>query len=338
MHTQSAGAQPADAPSAGTTSDAGSTRRSFLVVAHTGRDEVTQTLDTVGRRCADAGITLRVLHHDTRLPSASPDHPWHPVDPERLRATGVHVEIVHAGPDSATGCELVLVLGGDGTFLRAAELAYPAGVPILGINLGHIGFLAEAEAHVIDDVLDRLVAHDYRLENRMVLDVEVLDEQHGRSLGRTWALNEVAVQNRSHNGVLELITEVDGRPVSAYGADGLLVATPTGSTAYAFSAGGPVMWPDLEAILIVPSNAHALFARPMVTSPRSRIAVEVDADGRSAVALCDGRRILEVPAGARIEVWRAASALKWIRIGSEPFADRLVTKFSLPVTGWRGRS
>ncbi len=312
--------------------------RSFLLVAHTGRDEVTNTLDIVGRRCAQAGITVRILDNDTRLPSAGPDQHWHPVDPERLRATGVEVEIVRAGADSAAGCELVLVLGGDGTFLRAAELAYPAGVPILGINLGHIGFLAEAEAHVIDDVMDRLVGHDYLIEDRMVLDVAVLDAQQGRSLGHTWALNEVAVQNRSHNGVLELVTEVDGRPVSAFGADGLLIATPTGSTAYAFSAGGPVMWPDLEAILVVPSNAHALFARPMVTSPRSRIAVEVDASGRPAVALCDGRRILEVPPGGRVEVSRAATSLKWIRIGSEPFADRLVTKFSLPVTGWRGRS
>ena len=238
----------------------------------------------------------------------------------------------------ARGCELVLVLGGDGTFLRAAELAYPDDVPLLGVNLGHVGFLAEAEANAIDEVLDRLVAGDYRVEDRMVLDVAVLDADGKTELGRSWALNEVAIQNRTHNGVLELITEVDGRPVSAFGCDGILVTTPTGSTAYAFSAGGPVMWPDLEAILIVPSNAHALFARPMVTSPRSRIAVEIDANGRAAVALCDGRRLLEVPAGGRIEAVRAAEALKWIRIDSEPFTDRLVTKFSLPVTGWRGRS
>ncbi|GAA3967854.1 NAD kinase [Gordonia caeni] len=312
--------------------------RVVLVVAHTGRDEVTQTLETVGRRCAEAGIALRVLHHDTRQPSESQEHSWHPLDPESLRATGVELQVVRAGPDTAVGCELVLVLGGDGTFLRAAELAYPAGVPLLGVNLGHIGFLAEAEAHVIDEVLDRMIARDYWVEERMVLDVTVLDNHHGGVLGRSWALNEVAVQNRSHNGVLELVTEVDGRPVSAFGADGLLISTPTGSTAYAFSAGGPVMWPDLEAILVVPSNAHALFARPMVTSPRSRIAVEVDAHGRPAVALCDGRRILEVPAGARIEAARAETPLRWVRTGSEPFTDRLVTKFSLPVTGWRGRS
>ena len=312
-------------------------QRTFLIVAHTGREEVTQTLATVGRRAAAAGITLRVLEHDTRLPSETQDFVWNPLDPGQLRASGAHVEVVHAGPAAASGCELVLVLGGDGTFLRAAELAYPAQVPLVGVNLGHIGFLAESEAAVIDSVMDRLIAGDYRVVERMVLDVTVLDPGTGRPRGQSWALNEVSVANRSHNGVLELITEVDDRPVSAFGADGLLISTPTGSTAYAFSAGGPVMWPDLDAILVVPNNAHALFARPLVTSPRSTIAVEVDAHGRPAVALCDGRRILEVPAGARLEARRADTRLRWIRLDAEPFTDRLVTKFSLPVTGWRGK-
>ena len=312
-------------------------QRTFLIVAHTGREEVTQTLKTVGRRCADAGIALRVLEHDTRLPSETQDFVWNPLDPGQLRATGAQVDVVHAGQHTAAGCEVVLVLGGDGTFLRAAELAYPAQVPLVGVNLGHIGFLAESEASAIESVMDRLIAADYRVEERMVLDVRVLDAHTGATRGRGWALNEVSVANRSHNGVLELITEVDGRPVSTFGADGLLISTPTGSTAYAFSAGGPVMWPDLEAILVVPNNAHALFARPLVTSPRSVIAVEVDAHGRPAVALCDGRRILEVPAGARIEAQRADTQLRWIRLNSEPFTDRLVTKFSLPVRGWRGK-
>ncbi|WFN91239.1 NAD kinase [Gordonia sihwensis] len=311
--------------------------RTFLVVAHTGRDEVTDTLLTIAKRCGDAGIAVRVVDHDTRRPPP-PNVETHPVDPEMLRDAGADVEVAHADSVSAQGCELVLVLGGDGTFLRAAELAYPAGVPLMGINLGHIGFLAEAEAHRIDEVLDLLIAGDYGVVDRMVLDVSVIDPGSDEPRARDWVLNEVVIQNTSHNGVLELVTEVDGRPVAAYGADGLLVATPTGSTAYAFSAGGPVMWPDLEAILVVPSNAHALFARPMVTSPRSRVAVEVHREGRDGVALCDGRRIFDVPAGSRVEVVRAQRSLRWVRIDSEPFADRLVTKFSLPVTGWRGRS
>ncbi|MBM7369430.1 NAD kinase [Gordonia hydrophobica] len=312
-------------------------RRTFLVVAHTGRDEVTKTLVAIARRCGEADIAVRVVDHDTRRP-APPFVQAHPVDPQMLRDTGADVEVTHADSVSAQGCELVLVLGGDGTFLRAAELAYPAGVPLMGINLGHIGFLAEAEAHRIDEVLDRLIGGEYRVVDRMVLDVSVIDPGSDEPRSRDWVLNEVVIQNTSHNGVLELVTEVDGRPVAAYGADGILVATPTGSTAYAFSAGGPVMWPDLEAILVVPSNAHALFARPMVTSPRSRVAVEVYREGRDGVALCDGRRIIDVPAGSRVEVVRAQRSLRWVRIDSEPFADRLVTKFSLPVTGWRGRS
>lgn len=328
----------------------GAAGREFLVVAHTGREIVTRTMESIARHCAEAGVALRIVDHDTvarefdlRPGSAStvpvPARPEsHPVNPQQLRAMGADVEVTAADADSAEGCEVVIVLGGDGTFLRAAELAYPAGVPVLGVNLGHIGFLAEAEANRIDAVMSQLVGKDYRVVPRMTLDVAVIDPaKPDEPPQRSWALNEVAILNRSNHGVLELVTEVDGRPVSAFGADGVLVSTPTGSTAYAFSAGGPVMWPDLEAIVVVPSNAHALFARPMVTSPRSRIAIEVDKAGRSAVALCDGRRSFDVPAGARVEVVRSERSVQWVRIDSEPFADRLVTKFELPVTGWRGR-
>ncbi|MCR5976825.1 NAD kinase [Gordonia jinghuaiqii] len=325
--------------------------REFLVVAHTGRENVIETIEAIARHCAAAGVALRVVDHDT-LGRDVPDHDViyrqnpaapaasvnTPVDPEHLRQLGAVVEVTTAESASAEGCELVIVLGGDGTFLRAAELAYPADVPVLGINLGHIGFLAEAEAHRVHEVMAQLIARDYRVEPRMTLDIAIVDPADpDPPTACGWALNEVAVLNTSNHGVLELVTEVDGRPVSAFGADGVLVATPTGSTAYAFSAGGPVMWPDLEAILVVPNNAHALFARPMVTSPRSRIAVEVDKNGRSALALCDGRRALSVPAGARVEVLRSERSVRWIRIDSDPFADRLVTKFALPVTGWRGR-
>ncbi len=319
------------------------------MVAHTGRAIVTETTAAIARHCAAAGVTLRVIDHDTRSFVPGVDFPTgqvelgpelpesFPVNPADLRDIGADVAVTGGDPDAAAGCELVIVLGGDGTFLRAAELAYGADVPVLGINLGRIGFLAEAEANRIDEVMTRLVERDYRIEDRMTLDVTIADPAHpGQILGQSWALNEIALQNRTNHGVLELVTEVDGRPVSAFGADGVLVSTPTGSTAYAFSAGGPVMWPDLEAILVVPNNAHALFARPMVTSPRSRIALEIDKGGRSAVVLCDGRRQLQVPPGARIEIVRSPRPLKWLRIDSEPFADRLVTKFKLPVTGWRG--
>ncbi|GAB2637262.1 NAD kinase [Gordonia jinhuaensis] len=310
--------------------------REFLVVANTGREIVTTTLDAIARRCAAAGVGLRVVEHDLH---SYPHHPddlrQHLVDPARMRSMGADVEITDGDEESAAGCEVVIVLGGDGTFLRAAELAYPANVPLLGINLGHIGFLAEAEATHVEATIDALIERTYRVEERMTIDITVTRD--GEVLGQSWALNEVSVQNASHQGVLGLVTEVDGRPVSAFGADGILVSTPSGSTAYAFSAGGPIMWPDLEAILVVPSNAHALFARPLVTSPRSQVAVEIERGDNEAISICDGRRYIDTPAGSRVEVVRGQTSLNWVRIGSASFTDRLVHKFDLPVTGWRGR-
>ena len=231
---------------------------------------------------------------------------------------------------------MVLALGGDGTLLRAAELAQPLSVPVLGINLGRIGFLTEAEADNLDDALAQVVNRDYLIEDRMTLDVLVrVDDE---VIERGWALNEASIENESRLGVLEVVLEVDGRPVSSFGCDGVLVATPTGSTAYAFSAGGPVVWPELEALLVIPSNAHALFARPLVTSPESVIAVESVAGGHNALVFLDGRRTMVLPRGGRVEAIRGANPVRWVRLDSAPFADRMVRKFELPVKGWRGRS
>jgi len=302
--------------------------RTVLMVVHTGREEATETARRVQKVLGDNGIGLRVLSAEAvdRGPLG--------LAPDDMRAMGVEIEVVDADPLAAEGCELVLVLGGDGTFLRAAELARNANLPVLGVNLGRIGFLAEAEADAIDTVLEHVVTQNYRVENRLTLDVIVRHEdgtiQHG------WALNEVSLEKGPRLGVLGVVVEIDGRPVSAFGCDGVLVSTPTGSTAYAFSAGGPVLWPDLEAILVVPNNAHALFGRPMVTSPAATIAIEVEADGHDALVFCDGRREMLIPAGARIEVKRCDTAVKWARLDSAPFTDRLVRKFRLPVTGWRG--
>jgi NAD+ kinase len=305
------------------------TERTILLVVHTGREEVTE----VARRCekvlGDNGIALRVL--SAEAVDRGPVH----LAPDDMRALGVEIEVVDVEESAAEGCELVLVLGGDGTFLRAAELARNAEIPVLGVNLGKIGFLAEAEAEAIDAVLDHIIRRDYRVEHRMTLDVAV--RAGGELLDRGWALNEASLEKGPRLGVLGVVLEVDGRPVSSFGCDGVLVSSPTGSTAYAFSAGGPVLWPDLEAILVVPNNAHALFARPMVTSPEALIAIEIEASGDDALVFCDGRRDMIVPAGGRLEVTRCATPLKWVRLDSAPFTDRLVRKFRLPVTGWRGQ-
>jgi NAD+ kinase len=303
--------------------------RTVLMVVHTGRDEAVETARRVQKILGDKGIDLRVLSAE-----AVDRGPLH-MDPDDMRAMGVGIEVVDADPMAAEGCELVLVLGGDGTFLRAAELARNVGIPVLGVNLGRIGFLAEAEAEAIDRVLDHVVSRDYRVEDRLTLDVSV--RQGGRVIHQGWALNEASLEKGPRLGVLGVVVEIEGRPVSAFGCDGVLVSTPTGSTAYAFSAGGPLLWPDLEAILVVPNNAHALFSRPMVTSPDATIAIEIEGDGHDALVFCDGRREMLVPAGGRLEVTRCGTPVKWARLDSAPFTDRLVRKFRLPVTGWRGK-
>ncbi|MDT5081613.1 MAG: kinase [Mycobacterium sp.] len=303
--------------------------RTILLVVHTGREEATDTARRVKKVLSDNGIGLRVLAAETV------DHQPLYLGPDEITSLGNGIEVVDADERAAEGCELVLVLGGDGTFLRAAELARNVEIPVLGVNLGHIGFLAEAEAEAIDSVLDHVVNGNYRVEERMTLDIVVRVD--GKIAHRGWALNEASLEKGPRLGVLGVVLEVDGRPVSSFGCDGVLISTPTGSTAYAFSAGGPILWPNLESILVVPNNAHALFARPMVTSPDSSIAIEVEASGYDAMVFCDGRREMVVPAGGRLEVTRCGTPLKWVRLDSAPFTDRLVRKFRLPVTGWRGQ-
>lgn len=293
--------------------------RRILLEPNIGRPDIMATVAQVVQACARHGIAVRML-----------------ADISAKVATGIAVETVPDAPDAAEGCELVLVLGGDGTFLRACQYANAADVPVLGVNLGHVGFLAESEVESLSGVVEQIAARDYRVVERMTVEATII---HGDTvLGRDWALNEVSIEKVSRQGVLEASVEIDGRPVSDYGCDGMLVSTPTGSTAYAFSAGGPIVWPELDAILVVPNNAHALFARPMVVAPTSRVAVETGVRSGPSVVVLDGRRTIDAPAGSRVEVIRGRRPVKWVRLDDSPFTDRLVTKFELPVTGWRGRS
>jgi NAD+ kinase len=295
-------------------------RRTVLVMAHTGREDALRSARLVAARLAAADIAVRTLAGEFSCPGA---------------------EEVPASPVAAEGAELVIVLGGDGSLLRAAELSRPAGVPLIGVNLGHVGFLAEAEADGLADTVDRLVARQYAVEDRMTIDVTV--RSNGSVVALTWALNEATVEKAARERMIEVILEVDGRPLSRWGCDGVVCSTPTGSTAYAFSAGGPVVWPEVEALLMVPISAHALFAPPMVVSPRSVLAVElmVGNETSGAVLWCDGRRKVDLPPGARVEVRRGALPVLLARLqgaGPSRFTDRLVVKFGLPVAGWRGRA
>lgn len=231
--------------------------------------------------------------------------------------------------------ELVMVLGGDGTILKAAEVVRETATPLMGINLGHVGFLAESEREGFSNAVARVVDRDYLVKERLTLDVRVL--VGGKEVFRTWALNEATVEKSAAERMLEVIVEIDRKPLSSFGCDGIIMATPTGSTAYAFSAGGPVVWPSVDAMLMVPLSAHALFSRPMVISPRSLLAVEVlDRSAGTGVLWCDGRRTHDLPVGARVEVSKSAKSVRLARLRQGPFTDRLVKKFALPVTGWRG--
>jgi NAD+ kinase len=250
------------------------------------------------------------------------------------------VESVLAAEDAVAGdlpsFELAIVLGGDGTILRAAELTRGTTVPLLGVNLGHVGFLAESERDDIGEAVRRLTAGEFDVEERGTLDVRVLAGDGSVSTG--WALNEAALEKVDRSRMLEVLVEVDGHPLSSFGCDGIVAATATGSTAHAFSAGGPVVWPDVDGMILVPVAAHALFARPLVVGPRSMLAVEVlDRSPAAGLVTLDGRRRLEVPVGSRVEVTRSDVPVRLARLTPAPFTTRLVNKFALPVDGWRGR-
>jgi NAD+ kinase len=290
--------------------------REVLLVAHTGRPAALHSAAIVARRLAEAGISLHVLGHEA----------------QDLNLEGVSVQ--NAPNGVVDRAEIVLVLGGDGTLLRAAELVRKNGTPLLGVNLGQVGFLAEAEREALSSTVDRLVERRYDVEERMTLDVAV--HSPNTPVQRGWALNEVAVEKDARERMLEVVVEVDGRPLSRWAGDGVVFATPTGSTAYAFSAGGPVVWPEVDAMLLVPISAHALFARPLVTSPNSVLAVEVMPESPNGVVWCDGRRRLDITVGSRVEVTRGTEPVRFARLHHRPFTDRLVAKFGLPVQGWRG--
>lgn len=295
--------------------------RYILVVLHTGREDSVAAATEVCAQLQSAGA-IAVLP-----PVEFEDAVEIPAALEGLPRLGTDVD--------ATDLELVIVLGGDGTILRAAELVRESTVPLLGVNLGHVGFLAESDRDDLTETVTRALARDYLVEERMTLQVRV--KVDSEVIYETWALNEATVEKASRERMLEVVIEVDGRPLSSFGCDGVVMSTPTGSTAYSFSGGGPVVWPSLNAMLMVPLSAHALFARPLVVGPESTLAVEVLARTQgTGVLWCDGRRTHELPRGARVVVRKSPTPVRLARLHMSPFTDRLVRKFNLPVSGWRG--
>lgn len=295
------------------------TNRYMLVVAHTGRQEALHAGAQVCAQLVSAGVTPVVAE----------------AQESDFVSAGV-TELKKLGTDvSLSDIEMTIVVGGDGTILLAAEITRGSSAPLLGINHGHVGFLAESEKDDLAWTVAQVLKGDYDVDERLVLDVSVMED--GAETFRTFALNEATVEKASRARMIEVSLEVDGRPLSTFGADGVVIATPTGSTAYSFSAGGPIVWPEVEALLMVPLSAHALFSRPIVVGPSSVLAVELlERSGAQAILWCDGRRGVDVPPGARVVVKASEEPLRLARLHPGPFTDRLVKKFALPVTGWRG--
>lgn len=295
--------------------------RAVAVLLHPSRPEALDSAVDFIEQIADRGIATRVLEESYEAVR------------ERVRP---EVEVQLVDPDTPQ-VEMVLVFGGDGSILRGAELAVPWQVPLLGVNLGHVGFLAELDASEVGHLVEHVVARSFQVERRLTLSVEVY-EPNGELQWTSFAVNEVSVEKIARERMLEVLALVDDRPLSRWGCDGILVSTPTGSTAYAFSAGGPVMWPDVEAIELVPLSAHALFAGPVVLSPRSTVDLMVSSERNvPAVVWADGARTVDAAPGSRITLRRGSKDLLIARLAPQPFTTRLVKKFGLPVEGFRGR-
>jgi len=298
--------------------------RNILVVAHAGRADTVDAARRVVEALREAGARP-VLAADDRAELAAVD------------ALFADVDVLGETVDQAA-LELAIVLGGDGTILRAAELVRGCEAPVLGINMGHVGFLAEIDRDDMDAAVHRVIERDYDVEERLALSVRVKDSS-GAVIFETWALNEATVEKASRERMIEVVLEIDGLPLSSFGCDGMVVSTPTGSTAYNFSAGGPVIWPSVEAIAVVPLSAHALFAKPLVVSPDAAVAIEMlEGTSGAGILWCDGRRSHDLPPGARVVVRRSSRPVRLARLHQAEFTNRLVRKFQLPVAGWRGQS
>jgi NAD+ kinase len=292
--------------------------RSVLLVVHAGRSDIRELARHLIARLNDVGFEVRIS------PSEAADV-----------AEGGELSPVSLLDESqiAKGAEVALVLGGDGTFLRAAEQARSAGIPLLGVNLGHVGFLAETEVDALDATVTAIVDGRYEVEERFTLQVTATLD--GEVIAEDWALNEASVEKSNRERLLEVAVSVDDRPLLRFGCDGVICATPTGSTAYAFSVGGPIVWPDVEAMLLVPNAAHALFQRPLVVAPRSRIEIDLIGADQPGVLSCDGRRTYPLPPHTRLRVERSEQTLTIARPHPTPFGERLVAKFQLPVRSFR---
>jgi NAD+ kinase len=286
------------------------------LVVHAGREESVAAASDAARLLGDLEVEVRVV----QAPDLGEGRP----------AGDEVVPTVPAVPADgfADGLDLAISFGGDGTFLRAAHLCRDAGVPILGVNLGRLGFLAEVELDDLGPTLRAVAAGEFTTEARATLEVVVHDPR-GELLAGGWAINEVAVEKTARQRLLLLDVHVDGTLFAKVPADALIVATSTGSTAYALSAGGPIVSPRVEATLVVPVAPHSLFDRTVVAGPDEAVRVELLADQAPALVSCDGRDPVQLDPGGSVTVTGGGRPVLLARVGHLDFYTLVRRKFGL---------
>jgi NAD+ kinase len=284
------------------------------LVVHAGRQQSVAAASDAARILGDLGVSL-VVAQPEELTDADP----------AIGDTALEVVPVAA---FAAGLDLAISFGGDGTFLRAAHLCRNAGVPVLGVNLGRLGFLAEVEADDLGPALRAVAAGEYSVEPRSTLEVVVHDAQ-GEELARGWALNEVAVEKTARQRLLLVDVHVSGTLFAKVPADALIIATSTGSTAYALSAGGPIVSPSVDATLVVPVAPHSLFDRTVVAAPHETVRVELLGDQAPALVSCDGREPVQIEPGATLSVTGGGPPVRLARVGVLDFYSLVRRKFGL---------
>lgn len=227
-----------------------------------------------------------------------------------------------------TGLDLVFVLGGDGTLLRAASLTISSGAPLLGVNLGRLGFLAEVERGDLESALDRICGEGFDVEERLTLEGELV--QGDEVVDRFVAINDLIISKVAAGRLIKLGLAIGGVPFTTVAADGLIVATSTGSTAYSFSAHGPIVSPKLDCLILTPVAPHTLFDRSMVVSAAEEVAVTVLPDPDAVSLSVDGRKATELTTGAVVRARAAQTRLRLAKVLGVPFWRLVREKFRLP--------
>jgi NAD+ kinase len=241
-----------------------------------------------------------------------------------------HESVLALGPDGPVpveGADLLVSLGGDGTLLRSVDAALAGGIPVLGVNIGRLGYLTQVEPPDLEEALARFLAGSYQVEERMTLSVTVTGPD-GAAQARRTALNEASVEKTVPGHTVRVAAFIDGRPFVTYAADGLLVATPTGSTAYNLSARGPVLSPRLRSIVVTPVSPHMLFDRPLVLDPTERLRLEV-LEPRPAVLVVDGVTVSQLEPGSAVDCHEGDQPARLVTFGWRDFHAILRAKFHL---------